>query len=849
MFFYLRNLSVVLVCLASAAALQHNGPISPSCGLAGLRDGDITQNSCSERAPAPSAPSAGASSTAADPTPMPASSASSPLAAPGAAAPRSRVKNTDKPDVTIKSVFLNLPKDQAAIWTSPFHAKVRDLTWLVPLGATTGVLIGSDQHSMLRERSNALARSRSSNVSNAGLATMLAIPAVTYFAGYFGGNGQQRETGLLAGEAVIDSYAVNEALKLITSRARPTPTGGDGSFFTSSHSASSFPSNHAMLSWAAASVVAHEYPGVLTKILVYGGASAVSFSRVTARQHFPSDVVVGSALGWLIGRQVYRAHSAYNDEELYGKFKHDEEGNVIPRGSIYVPLDSWIYPALRRLAALGYIRTQFTSLQPWTKQECLRQVEEAEYLAQDLAADSYERRLMAILKTELKAGTEYENLAQIDSVYARYMNISGTPLRDSYHFGQTIANDFGRPYDQGSNFIGGASGSAVMGRFFFYVRGEYEHAPGRAANTPAVQNLIFFLDQNKVVPPPTPVNSINRFYPLDMYAGVQLGGYALTFGKQSLWLGPTESAPLMVSDNADPMYMLRLAHTSPTYLPGFLRRLGPIQDEYLFSKLSGHKFPARPFFNLQKISVHPTQNLEIGFTRASLWAGVGHPFTLHALARNFSSLGDTFAGFGDRNDPGDRKAGFDFSYRIPGLRKYLTIYSDMYSDDDPSPLVNPRRAAVSPGLYVSQLPRIPKLDLRFETVSTQSLTATDRTGGFLYFNVDYHDSNLNKGFLYGNSTGRDARSYQGWTSYHFSPTATLQLSFRQLKVGNGFLPGGGTQTDAIGRFDWRVSSEWSFDSLVQYERWLIPSLRSTSQKDISASIQLTYHPKWQLHWQ
>jgi len=772
------------------------------------------------------------------------------------AGPPSRVKSADKPDVTIKSVILNLPKDQAAIWTSPFRAKARDLTWLIPLGATTGVLIGSDQHSMARERSNATAISRSSNVSNAGLATMLAIPAVTYFSGYFNGNGKQRETGLLAGEAVIDSYAVNEVLKLVTARTRPTATGGDGSFFTSTRSSSSFPSNHAMLSWAAASVIAHEYPGVLTKILVYGGASAVSFSRVTARQHFPSDVVVGSALGWLIGRQVYRAHSAYNDEELYGKFTHDEEGNIIPRGSTYVPLDSWIYPALRRLASLGYIRTQFTSLQPWTKQECLRQVDEAEYLSQDLSADSYERRLISTLKTELSAGSEYENLAQIDSVYSRYMYISGTPLRDSYHFGQTIFNDFGRPYDHGSNFIGGASGSAVMGRFFFYVRGEYEHAPGRAANTPAVQNLIFkTLDLNvpmylPAVPAPTPVATINRFYPLDMYAGVQLGGYALTFGKQSLWLGPTESAPLMVSDNADPMYMLRLVHTSPVYLPGFLRQLGPIQDEFLFSKLSGHKFPSRPFFNLQKISIHPTQNLELGFTRASLWAGVGHPFTLHSLGRNFFSLGDTTATQANpRNDIGDRKSGFDFSYRVPGLRKWLTVYSDTYSDDDPSPIANLRRAAVSPGLYLSHLPAVSKMDLRFETTSTQSLTGTDRGGTFLYFNFLYHDSNTNKGFLFGNSTGRDARSYQGWTTYHFSPGTTLQFSFRQLKVGNAFLPGGGTQTDAIGRFDWHLNSEWTFNSFVQYERWLIPALRSTSQRDISASIQLTYYPKWQLHWQ
>jgi hypothetical protein len=107
-------------------------------------------------------------------------------------------------------------------------------------------------------------------------------------------------------------------------------------------------------------------------------------------------------------------------------------------------------------------------------------------------------------------------------VYSRYTNISGKPLNDSYHFGQTISNDFGRPYNQGGNLITGATASGVSGRFFFYVRGEYEHAPGRAANTQAVQNLIFEnLDSNvpvplATVPTPTPVATTDRFYPLDI---------------------------------------------------------------------------------------------------------------------------------------------------------------------------------------------------------------------------------------------------------------------------------------------------------------------------------------------
>jgi hypothetical protein len=339
---------------------------------------------------------------------------------------------------------------------------------------------------------------------------------------------------------------------------------------------------------------------------------------------------------------------------------------------------------------------------------------------------------------------------------------------------------------------------------------------------------------------PAPVSIVDRFYPLDMYAGVQVGSYAVTFGKQSLWLGPGESGPLMLSDNADPMYMLRLSRTAPLILPGVLRHLGEIRGEFLFGKLSGHQFPPRPFFNLQKVSFHPTQNLEIGFIRASIWAGVGHPFTARSLIRNFTANGDTGPG---AVDPGDRKSGLDFSYRLPGLRKWLSLYSDFYSDDDPSPLANPRRAAVNPGLYLSHVPALSRLDLRVEAVSTQALTATDRTGTFLYYNNEYHDSNTNKGLLFGNQTGRDGRTYQAWSTYHFSAMTSLRVGYRDTKTSSLFLPGGGTQGDASVRFLWQVRPNWSVDAFVQHERWLLPVLHPTAQQDVAASFQLTFTPR------
>ena len=96
------------------------------------------------------------------------------------------------------------------------------------------------------------------------------------------------ETGLLTGESLINSFAVEEALKHLFGRERPTITDGQGRFFHD-FSDPSFPSDHSILSWTAASVIAHEYPGWLSQTLAYGTASAVSLARITGRKHFPSD--------------------------------------------------------------------------------------------------------------------------------------------------------------------------------------------------------------------------------------------------------------------------------------------------------------------------------------------------------------------------------------------------------------------------------------------------------------------------------------------------------------------------------------------------------------------------------
>src|SRR5439155_11969325 len=102
-------------------------------------------------------------------------------------------------------------------------------------------------------------------------------------------------------EVLVASAVSVEILKMIADRSRPYQNGGKGRFEDnpSGRWSSGFPSGHAINTWALASIVAHEYPHrKLIPLAAYGLAVTVSVARVGARQHFPADVVAGSAMGW-----------------------------------------------------------------------------------------------------------------------------------------------------------------------------------------------------------------------------------------------------------------------------------------------------------------------------------------------------------------------------------------------------------------------------------------------------------------------------------------------------------------------------------------------------------------------
>lgn len=215
---------------------------------------------------------------------------------------------TGPPPKSLESEFLkNILRDQKAIWTAPFHLERKDAKWLVPSGIGLMTLFTTDRITgdEIGEPNDQLTASRV--MSYGGSIYVLAPVAATfYLLGRGRNDARERETGLLSAEAMVDSLIVSSALKEITQRARPLDGNERSEFFDGGNS---FPSGHSIQAWSVATVVANEYhKHRLVPFLAYGLAGAVSVARVTDHKHYISDVLVGSGLGYGIGKYVYSAH-------------------------------------------------------------------------------------------------------------------------------------------------------------------------------------------------------------------------------------------------------------------------------------------------------------------------------------------------------------------------------------------------------------------------------------------------------------------------------------------------------------------------------------------------------------
>jgi hypothetical protein len=588
-------------------------------------------------------------------------------------------------------------------------------------------------------------------------------------------------------------------------------------------------------------------------------------------------------------------------------------------GSPYIPVDSWVYPAMLRLYSLGYTDSMYIGLRPWTRASVEHMLEEASVQIQDAqddgdkaadeADDIYEAVDHFINPDTVGPCLTHQGHSRIESVYTKARGISGPSLRDSYHVGSTIVNDYGRPYQNGFNEYSGASAFATAGRFALYVRGEFQGAPSATGYSASVAQTLSTVDQvlyinpanglpyNQATIPAGAIPTATDFRFLEAYVSGQVFNHVISFGKVDQWIGPAQGASMAYSNNAQNIYGFEVNRIEPLRVPLLSRVTGPFRYEFLLGALRGHNYmpnpayeakpgpnianvtnPGDPWVHVEKLSFRPTQNLELGFERTVLFGGEGHsPVTLDTFLKSFFSTvaggcpnyasppKGTLNNKCGRNDPGARFGAFDFSYRLPYVRKWLTLYSDSHVHDDISPIDAPRRAAIRPGIYLSHFPGVPKLDLRVEAASTDPVSQTVGTreyGRVMYWGFIERQGYTNQGQLFGDWIGREDKGGQAWLTYHLSGNEWIQVNARNQKATKDFIPGSGALSNTsypcsvtspclengttLNDFGFQVVKRLGKDIEVNgnftVEHWTVPLLATGQQTVTTTDIQVTWFP-------
>lgn len=141
-----------------------------------------------------------------------------------------------------------------------------------------------------------------------------ALPAIgaLYAYGRHNNNVHLSQTAVLGMDSILLADAVTGVIKLATNRHRPktgVPHDTWAGLHGSTLEASSFPSGHSATAFAAATIIANQYAnnkGIVNA--AYGMAALTAYSRIYDNEHWASDVLVCSAIGYYSAKFIIKHH-------------------------------------------------------------------------------------------------------------------------------------------------------------------------------------------------------------------------------------------------------------------------------------------------------------------------------------------------------------------------------------------------------------------------------------------------------------------------------------------------------------------------------------------------------------
>lgn len=381
---------------------------------------------------------------------------------------------------------------------------------------------------------------------------------------------------------------------------------------------------------------------------------------------------------------------------------------------VNLPVGHWAYDAMEKLEAEGVIRSSLLSTKPITREEAARLALEAKENLGEKGGRV--RRIVEKLLREFSdeiSADEKTYLKPVDKVTLEYgYQQSG---RSSYN-----KNRDGYELKEGNNLRADMS-----------VRGAVPHL--QLAMTPEIR---------------TDLEKAKAGF-RSLYGVVELPGADLLIGKDSQRWGPGRNGAILLSNNAEPFTMLKLANSTPALLPWILRYLGPFRFVLFATRLEKERTVPEPYLWGMRIDIKPLPYLELGAARTALLGGEGRKANFGTWWRSLTSRGENES----EKEPGDQRAGWDARIILPFRVQPLVLYIERAGEDEAGGL--PTKWATLTGLYLPRIVSFDWLELRAEYANTR----IKRQPGIWYTHHIYRSGYTYKDRIIGHYIGADSEDF------------------------------------------------------------------------------------------
>jgi len=411
--------------------------------------------------------------------------------------------------------------------------------------------------------------------------------------------------------------------------------------------------------------------------------------------------------------------------------------------------DDAVYGALSRLEAEGVIKSGLLDTRPISRKEAYRLLHEAE--ANSVSGSDFIKALVQSLKDRL--GPEPAGKTQVkplDSAYAAYVHtnadVHATTYANARENEQALNyNNNGELYRRGSNErLGFFSRIEDWGPLSIEINPEYRYPSA---------SYIGYSDA---------LYSKEELVAKKAYAVLDLG-WDVVLGKDSQWWGPGYHGALLMTNNAEPLTMLKLANPEPVHLPWIFDSLGPIRFTFFVTNLENTRSVPDPYLYGMRFDFKPSPYIDIAFEKTALVGGKGRPHDLKILLESLISRTHGGQDYKSSNyvNIDDERAGLDIKVTIPWRIQPMQIYLEADGEDQSSRLPVPQSWAFVEGIYLPRILGEERLDLRLEYATTQGRVLDP---SIWYTHVDY-TSYTYKGNIIGHHIGTNAEDIYAVISY------------------------------------------------------------------------------------